>query len=112
MTMAAYWKIVFSPQKLGNHEIEVEIVNDRMATLHVRFFAYWQFAFGLEKFVNEIKDEVLGDLIASHGGGSESSLQESLVAEMCFRLKRSVKLLEELKEMMAKIMEYSLGSSC
>jgi len=28
MTMAAYWKIVFSPQKLGNHEIEVEIVND------------------------------------------------------------------------------------
>uniref|UniRef100_M1DUT3 Interferon-induced GTP-binding protein mx n=1 Tax=Solanum tuberosum TaxID=4113 RepID=M1DUT3_SOLTU len=112
MTMAAYWKIVFSPQKLGNHEIEVEIVDDRMATLHVRFFAYWQFAFSLEKFVYEIKDEVLGDLIASHGGGFESSLQESLVDEMCFRLKKSVKLLEELKEMVAKIMEYSLGSSC
>ncbi|XP_015057749.1 dynamin-related protein 4C-like [Solanum pennellii] len=112
MTMAAYWKTVFSPQKLDDNEIEVEIVNDRMATLHVRSFAYWKFTLGLEKFVDEINDEVVGDLIASHGGGHESSLQESLSAEMCFRLKKSVKLLQELKEMVAKIMEYSLGSSC
>uniref|UniRef100_A0A3Q7J0M1 Dynamin stalk domain-containing protein n=1 Tax=Solanum lycopersicum TaxID=4081 RepID=A0A3Q7J0M1_SOLLC len=112
MTMAAYWKTVFSPQKLDDHEIEMEIVNDRMATSHVRFFAYWKFTLGLEKFVDEINDEVVGDLIASHGGGHESSLQESLSAEMCFRLKKSVKLLEELKEMVVKIMEYSLGSSC
>lgn len=89
MMMVAYWKIVFNPL----------IVDDQLASLQLRFAAYWKFAFGLEKFVNE-KDEVLGDLIASH---AESSLQETLVAEKCSRLKKSVTLLEESKEMVAKI---------
>ncbi|XP_055836207.1 uncharacterized protein LOC129904656 [Solanum dulcamara] len=104
MTMAAYSKTMFSSQKLGNHEIEVNIVNDQMASLQMRFIAYWQIASSLEKIVNDIEDEILGDLIASHSGGFESSLLESLVAEKCFRLKKSVKLLEESKEMV-KIMD-------
>ncbi|KAF3632859.1 hypothetical protein FXO38_25919 [Capsicum annuum] len=105
MMIAAYWKIVFSPQKFGHHEIEVQIVNDQMALLHMRFTAYWRFALGLEKFVNEIEDELLVDLIAAHGGGFESSLHESMMADKSFRLKESVKFLEEMKEVVAKIMD-------
>ncbi|PHU03999.1 putative dynamin-related protein 4A [Capsicum chinense] len=75
MTKTAYWKTMFSPQKLGNHEIEVEIVNDEMALYHMRFIAYRQFASGLKKFVNEIVDEIFSDLTESHRGGFENSLQ-------------------------------------
>ncbi|PHT69414.1 putative dynamin-related protein 4A [Capsicum annuum] len=105
MTKAAYWKTMFSPQKLGNHEIEVEIVNDEMALYNMRFIAYRQFASGLKKFVNEIVDEIFSDLTESHRGGFENSLQELLIAEKCFRLKERVKFLEEMKEVVAKIMD-------
>lgn len=89
MRMAAYWKIVFSPEKLGNHRINVDIGNDLMAVLHMRFTAFWLTVFSIEKIVNyESEKEILKDLIASYGGSFESLLEELLVAEKHFSLKK------------------------
>ncbi|CAN4081214.1 unnamed protein product [Withania somnifera] len=86
MRMMAYWKIVL-----------MRLV-DSMA-LHIMF--------SIRNMVNkEMEDEIVQDLMAPHGGGIERMLDESpLVAEKRNRLRNSVKLLKESKEVVANIMD-------
>lgn len=86
MRMIAYWKIVLM----------------RMVD-HMALYAM----FSLRKMVNyEIEQEIVNELMASHGGGIERMLEESpCVSEKRLRLKRSVKLLKESKDVVAKIMD-------
>ncbi|XP_055835860.1 dynamin-related protein 4C-like [Solanum dulcamara] len=86
MRMMAYWKIVL-----------MRLV-DSMA-LHIMF--------SIRNMINkEMEDEIIQDLMAPHGGGIERMLDESpLVAEKRNRLKKSVRLLKESKEVVANIMD-------
>ena len=86
MRMMAYWKIVL-----------MRLV-DSMA-LHIMF--------SIRNMINkEMENEIIQDLMAPHGGGIERMLDESpLVAEKRNRLKKSVKLLKESKEVVANIMD-------
>ncbi|XP_055835559.1 dynamin-related protein 4C-like [Solanum dulcamara] len=86
MRMMAYWKIVL-----------MRLV-DSMA-LHIMF--------SIRNMINkEMEDEIILDLMAPHGGGIERMLDESpLVAEKRNRLKNSVRLLKESKEVVANIMD-------
>uniref|UniRef100_M1BQM5 Interferon-induced GTP-binding protein mx n=1 Tax=Solanum tuberosum TaxID=4113 RepID=M1BQM5_SOLTU len=86
MRMIAYWKIVL--MRLVDH----------MALYTM---------FNLQKMVNyEIEEEIVNELMASHGGGIERMLEETpLVLEKRLRLKKSVKLLKESKDVVAKIMD-------
>ncbi|CAN4081216.1 unnamed protein product [Withania somnifera] len=86
MRMMAYWKIVL-----------MRLV-DSMA-LHIMF--------SIRNMVNkEMEDEIVQDLMAPHGGGIERMLDESpLIAEKRSRLRNSVKLLKESKEVVANIMD-------
>lgn len=86
MRMIAYWKIVL--MRLVDH----------MALYTM---------FSLQKMVNyEIEQEIVNELMASHGGGIERMLEESpTVSEKRLRLKKSVKLLKESKDVVAKIMD-------
>ncbi|XP_060175730.1 dynamin-related protein 4C-like [Lycium barbarum] len=86
MRIMAYWKILL-----------MRLV-DSMA-LHIMF--------SIQNMINkEMEDEIVQDLMAPHGGGIERMLDESpLVAEKRKRLKMSVKLLKESKEVVANIMD-------
>nr|GLL31807.1 dynamin-related protein 4C-like [Ipomoea trifida] len=86
MRIIAYWKIVL-----------MRLV-DSMA-LHVLF--------SIQKLVNkEMQAEVVADMMAPHGGGIERMLEESpVVAEKRNRLSKSVKLLRESKDVVARIMD-------
>ncbi|KAH0746862.1 hypothetical protein KY285_008519 [Solanum tuberosum] len=86
MRMIAYWKIVL--MRLVDH----------MALYTM---------FSLQKIVNyETEQEIVNELMASHGGGIERMLEESpTVSEKRLRLKKSVKLLKESKDVVAKIMD-------
>ncbi|XP_019163532.1 PREDICTED: dynamin-related protein 4C-like [Ipomoea nil] len=86
MRIIAYWKIVL-----------MRLV-DSMA-LHVLY--------SIQTLVNrELEEEVVGDLMAPHGGGIERMLGESqVVAEKRYRLSKSVKLLMESKDVVANIMD-------
>uniref|UniRef100_M1CQM6 Interferon-induced GTP-binding protein mx n=1 Tax=Solanum tuberosum TaxID=4113 RepID=M1CQM6_SOLTU len=86
MRMIAYWKIVL-----------MRLV-DSMA-LHIMF--------SIQNTINkQMEEEIVKDLMAPEGGGIERMLDESpLVAEKRNRLKKSIKLLNESKEVVSNVMD-------
>ncbi|KAH0723417.1 hypothetical protein KY285_005972 [Solanum tuberosum] len=86
MRMIAYWKIVL-----------MRLV-DLMA-LHIMF--------SIQNTINkQMEEEIVKDLMAPEGGGIERMLDESpLVAEKRNRLKKSIKLLNESKEVVSNVMD-------
>ncbi|KAG5583120.1 hypothetical protein H5410_053747 [Solanum commersonii] len=86
MRVIAYWKIVL-----------MRLV-DSMA-LHMMFT--------IQKMINkDMEEEIVQELMAPRGGGIERMLDESpMIAEKRNRLKESVKLLKESKEVVSNIMD-------
>ncbi|KAI5648914.1 hypothetical protein M9H77_34919 [Catharanthus roseus] len=86
MRMTSYWRIV------------LRRLVDSMA-LHILF--------SIQNLVNqEMESEIMNEIMGPHGAGLERMLQESpSVAEKRSRLNRSIKLLKESKEVVAKIMD-------
>ncbi|KAL3652697.1 Dynamin-related protein 4C [Castilleja foliolosa] len=86
MRITAYWKIV------------MQRVVDNMA-LHLQY--------NIQKLVNkEMQTEIINELIGSHGNGLERMLEEPpSISEKRNKLKKSIKLLKESKDVVANIMD-------
>ncbi|CAI9090923.1 OLC1v1025814C1 [Oldenlandia corymbosa var. corymbosa] len=86
MRMTAYWKLV------------LRRLVDAMA-LHLLY--------SIQNLVNkDMETEIIDEFVGPNGGGLERMLEESpVVAEKRYRLTRSIKLLKESKDVVAKIMD-------
>ncbi|KAH0721107.1 hypothetical protein KY284_006137 [Solanum tuberosum] len=128
----AFMEIVYNPGKVsvvslkGLGEIDVGHLRNHLGLVQqafdmkMRVIAYWKIAsmrlvdsmalnimFTIQKMINkDMEEEIVQELMAPRGGGIERMLDVSpMIAEKRNRLKKSVKLLKESKEVVSNIMD-------